>query len=127
MKNSFFLEKKVSSINGFGIFTNIPIKQEQIFYVIPLEKVVNVPTSRFAYIGNNKYVNDEEVLNWINHSCEPNTVLDISTQEPYLRSVRDISSGEEITCDYNQTEIDGVEILCNCKSEKCRGKFMRIE
>ena len=127
MKDKLFLEKNKSLIDGVGIFTTKPIRRGEIFYVIPMDNVAGVPTPRFAHVGEGKYVNDDDVLNWINHSCDPNTILDISQNEPFLKSLRDISAGDEITCDYNQTEGGGTEVLCNCKSTKCKGKFLRIE
>jgi len=110
-----------------GIFTERPINKGEVFYIVPVDTVVNVPTPRFAHIGKGLYVDDNAVLNWINHSCDPNTVLDISMVQPHLKSVRDIMLGEEITCDYNQTEKGGVRVLCNCKSPNCKGYFLRIE
>ena len=125
--NHAFLKKRKSPIDGQGIFTEKAIKKGEKFYFIPLDKIVSVPTTSFAFIGNSRYVNDETVLNWLNHSCDSNSILDISTSEPFLLASKDIEPGEEITCDYNQTEKGGVEVVCKCKSKKCRGKFLRIE
>jgi SET domain-containing protein len=127
LNNHPFLKRKKSLIDGQGIFTEKEIKEGERFYFIPLDKVFNKPTSKSAFIGNNKYVNDEAILNWVNHSCDFNTSLDILTPEPFLIAVKNIKPEEEITCDYNKTEKGGTEAVCKCKSKKCRGKFLRIE
>jgi SET domain-containing protein len=53
--------------------------------------------------------------------------LDIREHQPKLVAKRDIVVGEEIVVDYNETEVGGVEVPCNCGSDKCRGFFLRIE
>ncbi len=122
-----FLKKDQSMIDGFGIFTTQNISQGEIAYTVPLENIVSVPTPKFARVGDGKYVGDEMVLNWVNHSCSPNVLLDISGPQPALVALRDIEAEEEILCDYNQTEVGGVKVPCNCKSKNCRGCFLRVE
>lgn len=123
-----FLKKGKSSINGVGIFTEKLIEKGKVFYTVPLDVVSNTPGPGLAHIGRGLYVNDDTVLNWVNHSCDPNTALDISTDQPSLKSIKDILPGEEITCDYNKTEKGDVEeVKCNCGSANCRGFFLRIK
>lgn len=119
MKDIEFLIKKKSKIHGFGIFTERAIKKGEKFYVIPTEIISNKNKYGWAYIGKGKYVCDEKVLNWVNHSCDPNTVLLIKTNAPALIAKKNISAGEEIVCDYRQTEIEKSTFKCLCKSKKC--------
>ncbi|MCD4760052.1 SET domain-containing protein-lysine N-methyltransferase [archaeon] len=123
---SNFLIKKKSSIHGIGIFTEKDITKDTIFYEFPIELISNEPKARWAHIGKNKWVSDENVLNYINHSCDSNSKLDISDL-PKLIAKRDIKSGEEISVDYNETEKNGKKVPCNCKTKKCRKYFLRIE
>lgn len=121
------LIKKTSSIDGLGIFTSKFINSGEVFYRIPTDSISSTPKTRFARIGENCYVNDPEILNYINHSCDPNIEIDLSGPEPSLVAIVDIKPGSEITCDYNVTEIDGKRVKCNCGSNDCRGYFLREE
>ena len=123
---SDFLVKKKSRIHGIGIFTQKDIKKDTVFYEVPTELISNKPKPKWAHIGKNSWVSDEKVLNYINHSCDSNSILDISGL-PKLTAKRDIKAEEEITVDYNETEKNGNKVLCNCKTEKCKKYFLRIE
>lgn len=123
----YILVKKKSNIHGFGIFTKNFIPKSLKVYTIPLVKIFNAPKKKCAYIGNNRYVFDEKVLNWVNHSCNPSSVLDTNEKEPCLVSLRDIKVGEEVTCDYSITEIGGIKVKCNCRSTNCKISFLRRE
>lgn len=125
---TLFLEKAPSEIDGDGIFTKKAIKNGKEFYVVPMEGWLTLPRSHFAKLGDALWVNDPDVLNWVNHSCNPNAELLINEgRAPRLRAIRDISPNEEITVDYNKTETDGVKAPCTCKDEKCRHYFLRVE
>jgi hypothetical protein len=113
-----------SKIHGKGVFTTCPIKKKTGFYKVPLKKIFNEPRSKCAFIGKNRWVCDNKVLNWINHSCEANALLDLSNDPPILIATKDIHRGEEITCNYNKTEIGGVKVACNCASDKCKRYFL---
>lgn len=120
------LIKKKSSIHGIGIFTEQDIKKNVVFYEVPMDLISNDPKERWAHIGKNRWVSDEKVLNYINHSCDSNSRLDISDL-PKLIAQRDIKAGEEITVNYNETEKNGEKVPCHCKSKKCKKYFLRIE
>jgi len=115
-------EKKKSTIHGFGIFAKTKIKKGESFYKIPKENIFSNPRPSWARVGD-IYVCDEEVLNLVNHCCEPNTKINQKTFS--LVSLKNIESGEEITCDYNKTEKDGTKTPCNCQTKTCRGYFLR--
>lgn len=117
-----FLFKSKSQIHGRGIFTAKDISAHETFYKIPLEHILHEPKKGCAFIGNNTWVSDEEVLNYVNHSCNPNSVLELS-EIPRLVASRKISIGEEISVDYGLTENSGTNVPCNCRSSNCRGYF----
>jgi len=119
------LKKRLSNIDSFGIFTKNAIANDTEFYQIPLGIIYSETKPRCARIADEKYVSDDKVLNWVNHSCNPNSRLDIDRDDPVLIAIRDILPNEEISVDYNQTEVQGVRVECTCKSENCKGYFNR--
>jgi hypothetical protein len=120
MQKKSLLEKGESKINGIGILANALISSGEVFYSIPNTKFSTNSKRRWARIGN-KYICDENVLNFINHSCKPNAFIDVNNFT--LVAIRDIPFGEEITVDYDKTEIDGEKIPCSCKNQNCKGYF----
>lgn len=63
----------------------------------------------------------------VNHSCNPNSYVQFDPQNSYLvlRALRDISRGEEITCDYCATETKLAHpFFCRCGKVICR-QFIR--
>ncbi len=123
-----FLEKAASPIDGDGVFTQKAIKNGVEFYAVPMDGWLTLPRSHFAKLGNALWVNDPDVLNWVNHSCNPNAELVIAKDKaPLLLAIRNIAPNEEITVDYDKTETNGVKVPCTCKAENCRGSFLRVE
>ncbi len=122
-----FLKIRPSKIQGSGVFSEKEINEDEKFYFIPISDISYQPQPHWAKIGRLGWVNDPNVLNWINHSCNPNAQLITNEIEPFLKSVKEIKEGEEITVNYNLTEIEGIKILCNCKDINCDGFFLRIE
>lgn len=118
------LLQRNSKIHGYGIFTDISIEEGEKFYAIPLEKTTGMPRPRWARLGD-IFVYDKVVLAYVNHSCSPNSCIDIAGHS--LIAIRNIRANEEITCDYNLTESEGVKVPCNCGSENCRGYFLKEE
>ena len=113
-----FLIKRSSPMHGTGIFTLKPIKKDEVFYKIPTEKTLSHNTPHSAQIAKDVYVWDFDVLNYVNHSCNPNTRIDIPSTS--LIATRDIAFNEELTCDYDLTEKKGVPFVCACKSDNCK-------
>lgn len=119
------LIKKRSSINNTGIFTNQAIKKGASFYQIPPQKVLTANHYQAAKIGYHKYIWDEEVLNYVNHSCSPNAYVNLTNLT--LTALRDIKTGEEITCNYDLTEgEEGFHFVCNCRSRNCRKQIGEV-
>lgn len=120
------LKKRKSNINGLGVFTTTPVTNGAEYYAIPLTTIYHEPQPRCARIDDDKYVHDDAVLNWVNHSCHPNSILDINRADPVLTAIRDIAPDEEISVDYNQTEVQGVRVECTCQAVNCKGYFSRL-
>jgi hypothetical protein len=116
------LEKRVSSINGLGVFVRGMIARDETFYAVPVSQLYATPRARCARIGEKRYVDDNEVLNWVNHSCEPNSQLLLRGEKPFLFALRDIQD-EEITVDYDETELHERTVACSCGTRSCRGYF----
>ena len=121
-----FLKIKSSKIHGNGIFTEREIRANKEFYYIPTNEVSDAPKLHWAKIEDIGWINDPKVLNWVNHSCEPNAELIMAKNRLLLKSIQNIEKGEEITVDYNLTETGGTQIQCSCKSKKCRRFFLVI-
>jgi hypothetical protein len=120
------LEVRKSRIQGKGVFTSDAFSKGDLVYTVPVSCLSNVAKPNWACIGKKLWVSDSRVLNWVNHSCSPSTVLS-TAKNPVLVAKRDIKPGEEITVDYCKTERGGVKVRCLCKSENCKGYFLRKE
>lgn len=77
---------------------------------------VSTGSEAAAQIGPHRFIWDEKVLNYVNHSCNPNSRLDI--RRLCLIAIRSISAGEEITCDYTKTEKRPLLFHCNCPEQQ---------
>ena len=63
-----------------------------------------------------------EYLQYINHSCDPNSFFDVDSMN--LVALKDIKIGEELTFFYPSTEWEMVQPFdCFCKSEKCLSRI----
>ena len=59
---------------------------------------------------------------YLNHSCAPNTYLRLIRGRVEIYSLRPISRGDELTCDYGETQHEGT-LRCRCGAAKCRGSI----
>jgi SET domain-containing protein len=57
---------------------------------------------------------------YINHSCDPNTFFRCTPERAEVYARRAIRKGEELTCDYGESQHNG-KLKCRCGSAKCRG------
>lgn len=58
---------------------------------------------------------------FINHSCDPNCETEERNGRVWIRAIRNIAPGEEITYDYCLYDGGPDEAQCNCGAKKCRG------
>ena len=133
-KNYYFDKfeiKPADDHRGYGIFATKDIRQGEIVYFmptiyvpesIPIVFVVNhnccVPIQHEKYMTKIKPTNAGSRIyefTWtdifINHSCDPNVYYDFSDgysrhqpDDQIIIAKKDIKSGEELLCDYNDLE-----------------------
>ena len=56
---------------------------------------------------------------YVNHSCAPNTYLRRIGHHVELYALRDVEAGEELTCNYGETQHEGT-LPCRCGAPGCR-------
>jgi hypothetical protein len=58
---------------------------------------------------------------FINHSCDANCETSEEDGRVWIKAIRGIAPGEEITYDYCLYDGGDDEAICNCGAAKCRG------
>lgn len=122
------IQKRRSSIQGWGVFATQPISKNTRIVDYAGEKIPNreslkreVGYLRSGHIWcfklNRLYARDAavrgNVARFINHSCRPNCYVHIIDQTIWIRAAKNIRRGEELTYDYN-TE-GAASIPCRCR------------
>ena len=64
---------------------------------------------------------------FINHSCDPNCETEELDGRVWIKAIRDIAAGEEVTYDYCLYDGGEDEAHCNCGTRKCRGTMYSKE
>ncbi len=136
---------KKSKVHGKGIFasSNIPKHKNIIEYIGEkisksegdrrsekrLKKYLNSKITGSVYIFelNSKYDIDGTTLRnkarYINHSCNPNCEVEIVRGKIWIKSIKKIKRGEELSYDYGYgfDKNDYMDHVCNCGEKKCIG------
>ena len=58
---------------------------------------------------------------FINHSCDPNCETEDVEGRIFVKAIRRIAAGEELTYEYNLYDSDDAEGDCYCGAQQCRG------
>ncbi len=119
-----------SQIHAAGCYTTEPIKKRSriVEYTGPHiskeaadKKYQDSPTTYLFGLGDgSKVIDGHGVAMFINHSCEPNCETGEVRGHVWIKALRDIKAGEELTYDYNLYDGDEDEALCNCGAPGCR-------
>jgi len=140
------LQTRRSGVHGNGVFalqdiaegeTLIEYKGELITWKEALRRHPHDPSQpnhTFYFHIDDKRVIDGGVkgnaARWINHSCEPNCEADEEAGRIFIRALRNIAAGEELSYDYGliidepMTKELKAEFPCWCGSEHCRGTLL---
>ena len=64
---------------------------------------------------------------YINHSCDPNCEIDMTTRAIWIVALRDITAGEELSYNYGYDSKDYAEHPCRCGAQSCCGYILAQE
>lgn len=123
--------KKVKVKKGLaelGLFADEKIQKGELI----IEYIGNILTDKeIKEFPDNKYIfsvakdlnldgySKKNIARYANHSCNPNSESEIKNKRVFLRAIKNISKGEEITFDYGEEYVK--EFLlnkCRCGAEK---------
>ena len=90
-----------------------------------LPEIVTPEDDRYIQIGKDTYLGPSGNFDdFINHSCNPNSGIQISDERVSLVAIQDIRKGEELTWDYSTTmDEDKWEMDCLCQHKNCRKRI----
>jgi uncharacterized protein len=126
-------EKRLSAIEGRGLFAKAPIAKDEIVvvkggYVMTTDQRNTVAASlgpaeiqiaEDLHMGPTTLADREGGMMHLNHSCEPN--LGLQGQIVFV-ALRAIATDEELTFDYAMTDDAPHDTMrCHCGAASCRG------
>src|SRR5215207_887682 len=140
------IQTRRSGVHGNGVFavqdiaegeTLIEYKGELITWEEALRRHPHDPSqpNHTFYF----HIDDERVIDggvqgnaarWINHSCAPNCEADEQEGRVFIKALRNIAAGEELSYDYGLiideplTKKLKAEFPCWCGSDQCRGTLL---
>jgi SET domain-containing protein len=86
------------------------------------------PITYLFGLGDGEIVIDGHCMAmFINHSCDANCETSEIRGRIWIKSIRPIAAGEEITYDYCLYDGGDDEAICNCGAKKCRGTMYAKE
>ena len=140
------IQARRSGGHGRGVFAEVAIAQGEIILeyageVIDWDEALrrhprdpSDPNHTFYFHLEDGRVIDRGVrgtsARWLNHACEPDCERAAQAGRIFIRALRDIAAGEELSFDYRLV-IDGRHTpklkkayACRCGSPKCRGTML---
>ena len=121
-----------SRIAGKGLFTAQEIKKGTRILQYIGEKITKAESAKrlaqgnvYVFAFNDYWDIDGRVLRnkarYINHSCDPNCEVRMTSRTIWIVALRDIKTGEELTFNYGYELDDEMEQPCACGAEHCCG------
>lgn len=106
-----------------SLHATIAFKKDMVFATFEAGEVQASPNKYTVQVGEYSHIIlSPEVLQYINHSCNPNVFFNTTTFE--LSALRDISKGDEFTFFYPSTEWDmEAPFNCFCSETNCLHKI----
>lgn len=122
---------RASEIHASGCYTTTAIRKgaRVAEYTGPLltraEADAAYKNARITYLfglGDGSMVIDGHcTAMYINHSCAPNCETVEKAGRVWVKAIRNIAAGEELTYDYCLYDGDEDGAVCNCRTANCRG------
>jgi SET domain len=119
----------LSQIEGLGIFAATAFETGAPICVLVGEaKSGEVPMEmgpNWVGVGKNEWIDPDDPVDHLNHSCDPNAAF---SEGLVLRALRPIARDEEVTMDYSTTEADLTwRMNCACGVPTCRKTLTSIQ
>lgn len=106
------------SAYGARLITDQSYTQGELIYRISGYQVTPTPTYQTIQISATAHIEELGVLAYLNHSCQPNTIVD--TAAFTVTAARDIAIGEELNFFYPSTEWEmDRPFVCLCGAPQC--------
>ena len=119
------------SRTGLGVFATVPIRKNKyiVEYAGPLltnQQCDERPDNRYWFEVNSRWTIDgsrrSNVARYINHSCRPNADPMIRERRIWIKAIKNIAPGDEITYDYGKDHFNAYIKPKGCRCDKCREK-----
>ena len=121
------------SRTGLGLFATAPIKKRAFIVEYKGRKltteqadVLEARGNRYLYEINSRWTIDgttrRNLGRYANHSCRPNAKARTVGHRVFLRAIKNIKPGDEITYNYGRDYFLNVITPRGCKCDKCRAK-----
>ncbi|HEY1363834.1 MAG TPA: SET domain-containing protein [Xanthobacteraceae bacterium] len=118
---------------GLGLFATEPIRKHARIVEYRGRKLTNAVAerleargNRYLYELNTRWTIDgssrSNVGRYANHSCRPNAESYQVRHRVFLRAIKKIKPGDEITYDYGTDYLANVITRRGCRCDKCRSK-----
>jgi SET domain-containing protein len=118
------------SLTGLGVFATAEIKKRARLaqyrgklLATKEAEAIEAGGNRYLFEINSRWTIDgtsrRNFARYFNHSCNPNAEAYVVQRRIYLRTLRRIKPGEEITYDYGRDYLKNVIGLSNCKCGRC--------
>ena len=106
------------SAYGARLITDQAFRRGDLIYRIEGHRLTEQPTYQTIQVGHNQHIEELGVIAYLNHSCQPNTYIDVTRME--VIAVRDIAAGEELNFFYPSTEWEmDRPFICLCGAPQC--------
>ena len=119
------------SAYGARLITDQPFRRGAVIYHISGYRVTEGATYQTIQVGRTRHIEELGVIAYLNHSCQPNTVIDVERLD--VLAARDIAAGEELNFFYPSTEWEmDRPFICLCGAPQCvrlvaGAKYMSID
>lgn len=112
--------KLISGGSAYGarLITDQPFRRGEVIFHISGYRVTEGPTYQTIQVGRDRHIEELGVIAYLNHSCQPNTVIDVARLD--VIAVRDIPAEEELNFFYPSTEWEmDRPFICLCGAPQC--------
>lgn len=122
-----------SAIHAAGCYTTTAIREGA--YVVEYTgprlskdladiRYENLPMTYLFGVGDGSTVIDGHgTAMFLNHSCDPNCETEEENERVWIKAIRPIAAGEELTYDYHLYDGEPAEAPCHCGAAHCRGSM----